>query len=116
RVIPALLYGDGHPYSNSFTGTGTEESVRRMSRADLMKFHSTWFKPNNCTLLIVGDTTLSEVKPELERLFAGWKAGDVPKKTIGQVAQPAKNIVYLIDRPGSAQSVIFGAQLAPPRN
>jgi zinc protease len=40
----------------------------------------------------------------------------VPKKTVPQVQQPAKNTVYLLDRPGSEQSVIFGAQLAPPRN
>jgi len=49
-------------------------------------------------------------------LFASWKAGDVPKKTIPTVQQPDKNVVYLIDRPGSGQSVIFAAQLAPPRN
>ena len=30
--------------------------------------------------------------------------------------QPEKDVVYLIDRPGSGQSVIFGAQLAPPQN
>jgi len=116
RVIPALLYGKGHPYANSFTGSGTEDSVKNMTRADLAKFHSTWFKPNNSTLLIVGDTTMNEIKPELEKLFAGWESGNVPSKNITEVPQPAKNVVYLIDRPGSAQSVIFGAQLAPPSN
>jgi zinc protease len=65
---------------------------------------------------MVGDTTLSEVNAQLDSLFASWKSGDVPKKDIKQVQQPGKNVVYLIDRPGSAQSVIFTAQLAPPRN
>jgi zinc protease len=116
RVIPALLYGKGHPYANSFTGTGTEDSVKSMTRADLARFHTTWFKPNNSTLLVVGDTTMNEIKPELERLFADWKPGEVPKKNITEAAQPSKNAVYLIDRPGSAQTVIFAAQLAPPRN
>jgi zinc protease len=116
RVMPALLFGKGHPYSLPFTGTGTEESVNKMTREDLVKFHDTWFKPNNATLLIVGDTTLAEIKPKLERLFASWKPGDVPRKTVPTVAQPEKDVVYLIDRPGSGQSVIFGAQLAPPRN
>ncbi|HXW16015.1 MAG TPA: insulinase family protein, partial [Terriglobia bacterium] len=45
-----------------------------------------------------------------------WKPGDVPQKTVPKVPQPEKNVVYLIDRPGSGQSVIFGAQLAPPLN
>jgi zinc protease len=116
RVVPALLYGQGHPYAVPFTGTGTEESVRKMTREDLAKFHETWFKPNNATLLVVGDTTLDEIKPKLEKLLASWKPGDVPQKSIPHVDEPAKDVVYLIDRPGSGQSVIFGAQLAPPQN
>lgn len=116
RVVPALLYGKGHPYALPFTGTGTEASVKSMTREELAKFHDTWFKPNNATLLIVGDTTLAEIKPKLETLFASWKPGDVPKKSVPQVHQPEKTLVYLIDRPGSGQSVIFGGELGPPRN
>jgi zinc protease len=87
-----------------------------MTREDLAKFHETWFRPNNATLLVVGDTTLAEIKPKLEMLLAGWKRGEIPKRTVPQVGQPVKDVVYLIDRPGSGQSVIFGAQLAPPQN
>jgi zinc protease len=115
RVVPTLLYGKGHPYAVPFTGTGTEASVSKMTRDDLAKFHDTWFKPNNATLLVVGDTTLAEIKPKLESLLASWKSGDVPQRTVPQVAEPEKDVVYLIDRPGSGQSVIFGAQLAPPQ-
>ena len=116
RVVPTLLYGKGHPYAVPFTGTGTEASVGKMTREDLAKFHDTWFKPNNSTLLVVGDTSMAEIKPKLEKLLASWKPGDVPHKTVPKVAQPEKDVVYLIDRPGSGQSVIFGAQLAPPLN
>jgi zinc protease len=35
---------------------------------------------------------------------------------VPHVDEPPKDVVYLIDRPGSGQSVIFGAQLAPPQN
>ena len=116
RVVPALIYGKGHPYAMPFTGSGTEASVSKMTREDLVKFHETWFKPNNATLLDVGDTTLNEIKPKLERLLASWKPGDVPRKSMPEVPQPEKEVLYLIDRPGSGQSVIFGAQLAPPQN
>ncbi len=116
RVVPTLLYGKGHPYAVPFTGSGSEEAVRKMTREDLVKFHDTWFKPNNATLLVVGDTTLEEIKPKLEKLLASWKPGDVPKRDVPKVGEPAKDVVYLIDRPGSGQSVIFGAQLAPPQN
>jgi zinc protease len=116
RVVPTLLYGPGHPYAVPFTGSGTEASVSKMTREDLAKFHDTWFKPNNSTLLVVGDTTLAEIKPKLEKLLASWQAGNVPKRTVPHVEEPEKDVVYLIDRPGALQSVIFGAQLAPPQN
>ncbi len=116
RVLPTLLYGKGHPYDGAFAGTGIESSVSKMTREDLAKFHDTWFKPNNATLLIVGDTTLAEIKPKLESLFGSWKPGDVSRRTIPQVPQPEKDVVYLIDRPGSGQSLIVAAQLAPPYN
>lgn len=116
RVVPTLLYGKDHPYGIPFTGTGTVADVNKMTRENLVKFHDTWFKPNNSTLLVVGDVTMAEIKPKLERLFASWKPGDVPKKTLPKVGQPQKTEVYLVDRPGSGQSLIFAGQLAPPRN
>jgi len=116
RVLPGLLFGPGHAYSLPLTGSGTEAAVERMTRADLQRYHQTWFRPNNATLLVVGDTTMAELKPLLEKSFGAWQQGEVPKKNLAQVAQPSKSVVYLIDRPGALQSNIVGAQLAPPRN
>jgi zinc protease len=62
----------------------------------------------------VGDTTLSDVTPKLEKFFAGWKSGNVPKKTVKTVNLPAKSTVYLIDKPGAQQSVIVAGVVAPP--
>ncbi|MGA2095379.1 MAG: pitrilysin family protein [Candidatus Acidiferrum sp.] len=116
RVLPALLYGEGHAYGNPATGSGTTASVEKMTREDLVKFHDTWFKPNHATLVIAGDTTLAEVAPKLEKLFANWKPGQTPQKKIASVPQPAKSVVYLIDKPGAQQSVILAADLAPRTN
>jgi zinc protease len=115
RVLPGLLYGPNHPYSTPFTGSGTEASVARITRADAVRFHDTWFKPNNATLVVVGDTTMAEMKPRLDQLFANWKPGAVPAKNITRVNPPEKPLVYLIDRPGSVQSAIFVGELAPPK-
>jgi len=115
RVFGGLLYGKDHAYSNPLTGTGTEESVTRLKRDDLIKFHKTWFKPNNATLIVVGDTTLAEIKPKLEKLFQSWERNDVPTKNIGTVPLPAKSVVYMVDRPGSEQSIILASNLAPPK-
>jgi zinc protease len=115
RVLPALLYGAGHPYGNPLTGSGTKESVAKLTREDLVKFHDTWLRPNNSTLIVVGDTTLKEVTPKLERLFAGWKSGSVPAKNVKTVPIATKSTVYLIDKPGALQSVIIAGVVAPPR-
>ena len=116
RVFPALLYGKGHSYGNSLTGSGTEESVAKLTREDLVKFHQTWFRPNNATLIVVGDTTMAEITPKLEKLFAGWAKGNVPAKNISRAPFPDKSVVYILDRPGALQSDILVGQLAPPRN
>jgi len=116
RVLPALLYGPTHPYGNPLTGSGTTESVSKLSRADLVKFHETWFRPNNSTLIIVGDTTLKEITPALEKRFAEWRSGDVTRKNVTKVPLVQKSQVYLIDKPGAIQSVIVAAVVAPPRS
>jgi zinc protease len=116
RVFPGLLYGPGHAYGNPLTGSGTEASVSKLTREDLAKFHDTWFKPNDSTLIVVGDTTLAELTPKLEKLLDGWKKGDVPSKNIATVTYPAKPVVYILDRPGALQSVILAGEIAPPRN
>ena len=115
RVFPKILYGNGHAYGNPLTGSGTEASVEKLTRSDMKKFHDTWFKPNKATLIIVGDTTLNEIKPKLEKLFGGWRPGNVPPKNISQVEQQRKSVVYLIDRPDSLQSVILAGHVAPPK-
>jgi zinc protease len=116
RVFPGLLYGDKHAYGNPLTGSGNAASVGKMAREDLAKFHDMWMRPNNSTLIIVGDTTLAEVTPKLDKLFAGWKAGKVPAKNISTVQLAPKSTVYLIDKPGAQQSVIIAGHIAPPEN
>ncbi len=115
RIYPALLYGKGHAYGNPLTGSGTEQSVASMTTDDLKRFHDMWFHPNNATLVVVGDITMAELKPKLERRFAGWKRADVPKKNIAEVAPKQKSVVYLVDRPGSGQSIILAGNIAPPK-
>jgi zinc protease len=116
RVLPALLYGGGHAYSLPMTGSGTEESVRALDRSALATFHDTWFKPNNATLIVVGDTTLAEIRPKLEARFANWRPGDVPAKTLPEVDMPERARVFLIDRPGSEQTMIMAGQLIAEKN
>ncbi len=116
RALPQLVYGPGHAYATPWSGTGTEESAAKITRADVAAFHRDWFKPNHATLIVVGAATMSEMQPKLERLFAGWKPGDIPPKNIKDVPLPPAPAVYLIDRPGALQTVILAGNVAPPKN
>jgi len=116
RAFPELVYPTGHAYATPWSGTGTEESAAKITRADVAAFHRAWFKPNHATLIVVGATTMGEIRPKLERLFAAWKPGDIPAKNVKDVAPPATPAVYLIDRPGALQTVILAGNLAPPKN
>lgn len=116
RVLPILIYGKGHAYGTQFTGTGTASSVSQLKREDLSKFHSTWFKPNNATLIVVGATTMDGMKPKLEKIFAGWQQGEIPQKNISNVPLPSSQQMYMIDKPGALQSIIFAGEVAPPKS
>ena len=115
RVFPRLVYGEGHAYSLPLTGSGSRASVEAITREDIFDFHTTWFKPNNATMIVAGDITLDEVLPRLEAAFAGWESGETPAKNLPEVDLPDGPRVYLLDRPDSAQSVIIAGQLIPER-
>jgi zinc protease len=116
RVMPKLLYGDDHAYSNPLTGSGTQESVQAMTREQLQEFHASWFKPNNATLIVIGDISMQELLPRVEKAFDDWKAGDVPEKNLAVVELQEKPMVYIVDRPDAEQSIIFASHVMPPKN
>jgi zinc protease len=116
RLVPGLIYDDGHAYNMPLTGSGTEESLASITRDDLTSFHDTWFRPNNATMVVVGDTTLAEIQPKLESLFRKWSPQDVPVKKLGTVDLQDNSQVYIVDRPDAEQSIIISAQIVPPTN
>ncbi|QEO24979.1 M16 family metallopeptidase [Xanthomonas translucens] len=116
RVLPPLLYGAGHPYAIPFSGSGTEAEIAALERADLVDFQRDWIRPEQATLIVVGDTTLAEVVPLLDAQFGDWKGeGAAPSlRAPAAVPRPSKPRVYLIDQPGAVQANLFAAELVPP--
>lgn len=115
RLLPLALYGDGHAYGVPFTGSGTEQSIESISQEDLIEFRNTWLRPDNARLFVVGDTTIDEIVPLLERALRGWAAPDtpLPLKNIADIALPDVPRVILIDKPDSPQSLILAGHTAP---
>lgn len=97
------IYGAGHPAA---LVSAPAESIKKLTSKDLAEFHATYYRPNNAILAIVGDVTMKDIMPKLERAFGDWQKGDVPATVIPPVpVQPASKIA-LIDRPGSVQTVL----------
>jgi len=115
RTLPPLVYGSDHAYGIPFTGSGTEESINSIRQQDLEEFHASWLRPDNATLFVVGDTRMEEVLPLLDEAFGNWKVRGrkAPEKAIGEVPLADKTRIYLIDKPGSPQSLILAAHLVP---
>ncbi len=118
RLFPQLIYGAGHAYSNPRSGNGYENTVAAIERPDLLAFYRQWLRPDNATLLIVGDTTLAEIKPLLEKQLGSWKAAatPLPKKNLGTVALPQKPRFVLANKTGAEQTLLFATHLAPPKS
>jgi predicted Zn-dependent peptidase len=101
-AFSSLLYGEDHPYGR--WQSGTEASVTAVTRADLQRFYETHYRPNNTTLIVVGDVSSQDVEARMQKLFGSWPRGDVPKPSITTAQQLAATTVYLIDKPGAPQS------------
>jgi zinc protease len=117
RILPKLLYGEGHAYANPASGTGTVEAVTSLTSAELAAFYKRWVRPDNAVLLVVGDTSLAKIQPLLEQRFAAWRAPSdaKPVKNIATVQLPSKPRVFLINRTGAEQSQVVAASIGPTR-
>ena len=115
RVLPGLVFGAGHPYAAPRTGSGTEAAIAGLTRSDLVAFHGGALRPQDATLVVVGDTTLGEIVPVLEKHFGDWKGAGAKAAPVAipAAAVPSKPRVFLIDQPGAVQANIFAAQLVP---
>ena len=115
EVYSAILFGAGHPYGHP--QQGNEASIGAMTDADLKSFYSTYYKPNNSTLIIVGDVKPAEVVTRLESALKDWKPSTVPAVDVNaKPPQRDRTTIYVVDRPGAAQSVINIGQIGVPRS
>jgi zinc protease len=113
RALPPILFGADHAYGMPLTGSGTEESVSGLTRDDMLRHHSSWFRPNNATLMVVGDTTLGEILPKLEAVFGSWKSAPIPERHLKPAAKPSKPAIYLVNKPGAVHSIVIAGTIAP---
>lgn len=107
RAFQRHVYGD-HPYGSS----PAPETVRALSRDDLAAFHARHFAPGNAFLLVSGQVRAGEVEALARRYFAPWSGGPATAEAVPEPPTRDAAGIYLIHRPGSAQSVIYVGHLA----
>ncbi|SOD03285.1 Predicted Zn-dependent peptidase [bacterium JGI 053] len=113
HVFNSVLFGPAHPYAR----TATEQTVGGIGRADLVAFHSDWFRPQNVKLVVVGDVTPAAAVARLERVFGAWPAGGKTASYDVPAPRPAApTTIYLFDRPSSPQSTVIVGQVGPSRD
>lgn len=112
-----ILYGPAHRYGTATSGTGA--TLKAFTAEDLRAFYASAFRPTNAALLVVGDTTPDIVMPMLESSFGAWKpqaSAQAASLKLPPTTQPVKREVYLIDKPGAAQSQIRIGWIGVPRS
>ena len=114
RTLPPILYGKDHPYGVPFSGSGDPAAIAKLTPADLNAFHDNWLRPDNATIFVVGDTSLAEVMPLLEKSFGDWRStGAKPTKNFAVPTAAQAGRIILLDRPNTPQSLIFAGEIMP---
>jgi zinc protease len=110
-----VLYGKGHRYGTAQMGTA--ETIKTFTGDDLRAFYASAFRPDNATILAVGDFNAATLVPLLEKTFGSWKpAGAAAPEKLPAVEPPARRQIYLIDKPGAPQSQIRIGSIGVPRS
>jgi predicted Zn-dependent peptidase len=102
RVFDKVVFGDRNPYGHALSGT--RESVADIARSDIARFYQTYYRPNNATLIVVGDVHPDEVERRTRAIFGSWKSGDIPATQYGPTPPAGARTIYLVDKPAAAQS------------
>lgn len=102
RAFASIVYGESHPYGRSTSGV--RESVESITRADVETFWRTWYRPNNSTLVLVGDITVAEAMTLATRTFGTWERAAVPATPPLRATRTAATAIHIVDKPKAAQS------------
>lgn len=109
----AVLYGDDHPYGSSLLGT--KETLSGLTRDDLVAFHAARYAPGQATLVAVGDVTREDLDSLLATAFSGWSGRGENPPDLDIPAPLERRTIYLVDKPGAAQSEVRVGRVAVAR-
>jgi zinc protease len=108
RAFYRALYGE-HPYGTVDT---TPHAVKHVRRQDMIRWHRAHFVGKNAFLIVAGDVDPDGVREVAEKTLGSWQSG---RRLVPEYREPPKRTdrtIFVVDRPGSVQSVIYIGNLA----
>lgn len=112
EVLTRVL-ASGTPYGH--TPDGTITGLDAITLDDLKAAFKKTFVPANATLVVVGDVTRADLETRLNQAFGAWKGGPAPQFEAPAPASTGTRTIYLVNKPGAAQSMIAAGHLGVPR-
>lgn len=106
------LFGAEHPYGRD----ATEASLRAITVDDVRRFWQQWWRPNNATVVVVGDIDAARARALVEKAFGGWQQATIAQAAVPTAAQVQGRTIHLVDKPGAAQSIIIIGRIGAPRS
>ncbi len=114
-AFPRVVFGPSHRFGTASIGTAA--SLRAFTVADLESFHAAAYRPQNATVIVSGDVTEATLMPMLERTLGAWTGAAAGAATSpAEARQLTARRVYLVDKPGAAQSQIRIGWIGVPRS
>lgn len=102
RVNNALIYG-----KNTARGEfETEESIKKISLADVQNSYKKYYAPDNAYLVIVGDVKYSTVKSLVTKAFSTWKKSNTKFAALEPVSNVSTTEINVVDVPTAVQSIV----------
>jgi zinc protease len=96
----------GHPYS--WPAHGTEDTLNKITVADVQQFHAREYLPNQTILVIVGDLTPEQAATLVQTHFGSWKKGAPSPYQLKKPAPIDRKMVQLIEKDLTQSTIVLG--------
>jgi zinc protease len=105
RLLRRLVFAE-HPYARP--ATGTEASLRAITRDDVVAFHRTAYRPERTIVAVAGDVTAAVVRTELEARLGAWSVATPSPATPGPPALGLPSRTEAVHRSLTQATILLG--------
>jgi predicted Zn-dependent peptidase len=99
-----VIFGEQNPYGRPQLGLA--RTVEAISLEDVRGFYQRHYRPNNSTLIVVGDFNPADMERRIEKLFGSWEKADVPQPVFGPAPERTSTGIYIVDKPDAPQASV----------